>query len=64
MSMKKTDLEKLKGKKLGTGGAPPDRNDRFGKGSGAHAHGKQGKARAGGVPLAVKLLGGKGSTDK
>lgn len=60
MSMKKTDLEKLKGKKLG-GGAPPDRNDRFGKGSAAH--GKQGKTRAGGVPLALKLLG-KGSTEK
>ena len=56
MSMKKTDLEKHKGKKLAPGGAPIGRHDRFGKGSAAHA--KHGKAPSGsGVPLALKLLG-------
>jgi hypothetical protein len=54
MSMKKTDLEKMKARKLSAGGA--NTPDRFGKGSAAH--GKQRKAKyAGGVPLALKLLG-------
>ena len=52
MSMKKTDLEKLKAKKLARDNATPDR---FGKGSAAHGKSRQGKGA--GVPLALKLLG-------
>jgi hypothetical protein len=59
MSMKKTDLEKLKGKKLAAGG--PGTPDRFGKGSGKHAgRGKGGGKQRDAVPLAVKLLKGLG----
>ena len=58
--MKKTDLEKLKGKKLAGGGHGTP--DRFGKDSAAHGKQRKG-AKAGGVPLALKLLG-KGTHDK
>ena len=60
MSMKKTDLDKLKGKKLASGGGTPDR---YGKGSAAHGKQRKGGKFAGGVPLALKLLG-KAPADK
>ncbi|HET7729476.1 MAG TPA: hypothetical protein VFK48_05540 [Usitatibacter sp.] len=53
MTMKKAQLEKLKGKKISGGGYGT--NDRFGKGSAA------GKPQPGGkkpVPLAVRLVKG------
>ena len=55
MSMKKTDLEKLKGKRLGGGGAAPDR---YGKGSAVPADRREQRERdreAGLIPFAVKL---------
>jgi len=57
MSMKKTDLEKLKGKKLAGGPAIPDR---FGKGASAPMDRREQRERdreAGLVPFAVKLHG-------
>jgi hypothetical protein len=55
--MKKTDLEKLKGKKIATGGPAPDR---FGRDAGVpmdrRAQREQDRA-AGLVPFAVKLHG-------
>ena len=57
MSMKKTDLEKLKGKKLAGGGATPDR---FGRGAHAPLDKREQRERdreAGLVPFAVKLHG-------
>ena len=57
MSMKKTDLEKLKGKKLAGGSNVPDR---FGKGSGTVLDRREQRERdreAGLVPFAVKLHG-------
>lgn len=57
MSMKKTDLEKLKGKKLAGAGAAPER---FGKGSGSALERREQRERdreAGLVPFAVKLHG-------
>ena len=57
MSMKKTDLEKFKAKKLST--AASQSPDRFGKGSAAHANdAKDGQGKAKPVPLALKLLKG------
>lgn len=56
MSMKKTDLEKQKGKRIGGGG--PGTPDRFGKGSAAPADRREQRDRereAGLVPFAVKL---------
>lgn len=57
MSMKKTDLEKLKGKKLAGGGATPDR---FGRDAAAPLDKREQRIRdreAGLVPFAVKLHG-------
>ena len=57
MSMKKTDLEKQKGKKLAGGGSVPDR---FGKGSATALDRREQRERdreAGLVPFAVKLHG-------
>ena len=58
MSMKKTDLEKVKGKKVATGayGAP----DRFGRGSAAPNDKREQRERdreLGLIPFAVKLHG-------
>lgn len=57
MSMKKTDLEKLKGKKLGGGmGA----NDRFGRGAAEPGDRREQRERdreAGLIPFACKLHG-------
>lgn len=55
MSMKKTDLEKLKGKKLAGAGTVPDR---FGKGAASVPDRREQRSRdreAGLVPFAVKL---------
>ena len=55
MSMKKTDLEKLKGKKLAGAGTVPDR---FGKGAAGALGRREQRSRdreAGLVPFAVKL---------
>jgi hypothetical protein len=57
MSMKKTDLEKLKGKKLGGGFGSPDR---FGKGSadpGDRRAQREHDRELGLIPFAVKLHG-------
>jgi len=57
MSMKKTDLEKQKAKKLAGAGTTPDR---FGKGAGAVLDRREQRERdreAGLVPFAVKLHG-------
>lgn len=57
MSMKKTDLEKLKGRKLAAGATVPER---FGKGSAAMPERRAQRERdreAGLVPFAVKLHG-------
>ena len=57
MSMKKTDLEKHKGKKLAGAGTTPDR---FGKGAGEVLDRREQRERdreAGLVPFAVKLHG-------
>lgn len=56
MSMKKTDLEKFLAKKLGKGGATPDR---YGKGAARHAKGGPRDRDKDAVPLALKLLGKK-----
>ncbi len=55
--MKRTDLEKLKGKKLATTGAPPDR---FGRDAAAPADRRAQRERdraEGLVPFAVKIHG-------
>ncbi|MEO7742314.1 MAG: hypothetical protein ABIR98_05225 [Usitatibacter sp.] len=57
--MKKADLEKLKGKKIGGGGIG-GANDRFGRGSAAPADKREQRERdreLGLVPFAVKLHG-------
>ena len=57
MSMKKTDLEKMKAKKLAGGGTVPDR---FGKGAAQVVDRREQRERdreAGLVPFAVKLHG-------
>ena len=58
MTMKKTDLEKMKGKKIAAGpGGPPDR---FGRGSAAPADKREQRERdreLGLIPFAVKLHG-------
>ena len=59
MSMKKTDLEKIKGKKI-AGGGFGGANDRFGRGAGAPADKREQRSRdreMGLVPFAVKLHG-------
>jgi hypothetical protein len=56
MSMKKTDLEKIKGKKIA--GSGPGIPDRFGRGSGEAMDRRERRERdreAGLVPFAVKL---------
>ena len=58
MTMKKTDLEKMKGKKMAAGGYGP--SDRFGRGSAAPADKREQRERdreMGLVPFAVKLHG-------
>jgi hypothetical protein len=58
MSMKKTDLEKLKGKKVGGGG--PGANNRFGSGAAEPGDRREQRERdreAGLIPFACKLHG-------